>query len=210
VGATRPVYGGNAVARIVFGPADPQVVTIRPSAFEPMEPDPGRSGEVENFSPGLDDSQIRVRTIETVKEASEGVRLADADIVVSGGRGLGGAEPFKQLEELARLLGGAVGASRAACDAGWLDYSHQVGLTGKSIAPDLYIAVGISGAKQHMTGCSRAKFLVAINTDEEANIFKEATLGVIGDWSKVFPAFMDEVKKLQAASRNVAGEGDGS
>ena len=206
VGATRPVYGGNAVAKIVFGPGDPQVATVRPNAIEPMTPDPGRSGEVKNFSPGLDDSVIQVRTIETVKEASEGVRLEDANIVVSGGRGLGGPEPFKQLEELARLLGGAVGASRAACDAGWLDYSHQVGLTGKSIAPDLYLAVGISGANQHMTGCSRAKNLVAINMDEEANIFNEATLGVVGDWSKVFPAFMDEVKKLQAS----AGEGDGS
>ena len=198
VGATRPVYGGNAVAKIVFGPGDPQVVTVRPNAFEPLEPDPSRSGEIENLSPGLDDSVIQVRTIETVMEVSEGVRLEDASIVVSGGRGLGGPEPFRQLEELAMVLGGAMGASRAACDAGWLDYSHQVGLTGKSIAPELYIAIGISGASQHMTGCSRAKNLVAINTDAQANAFKEATLGVVGDWSKVLPAFMDEVKKLKA------------
>ena len=111
---------------------------------------------------------------------------------------LAAPEPFKQLEELARVLGGAMAASRAACDAGWLDYSHQVGLTGKSIAPELYIAIGISGASQHMTGCARAKNLVAINTDAEANAFKEATLGVVGDWSKVLPAFMDEVIKLKA------------
>ena len=206
MGAIRPVYGGNAVARIGFGPGDPQVVTLRPGAIEPAEPDPSRSGEVENFSPCLDESVIQVRTIETVQEASDGVRLQDASVVVSGGRGLGGPEPFKHLEELARLLGGAVGASRAACDAGWLEYSHQVGLTGKSIAPDLYIAVGISGASQHMTGCSRAKTLVAINTDEEANVFKEATLGVVGDWSKVLPALVDEVKKLKGV-QDRAGHG---
>ena len=199
VGATRPVYGGNAVAKILFGPGDPQIITLRPNAFEPLDPDPSRSGEIESFSPGLDDSVIQVRTIETVKEVSEGVRLEDARIVVSGGRGLGGPEPFKLLEELARMLGGAMGASRAACDAGWLDYSHQVGLTGKSITPELYIAIGISGASQHMTGCSRAKNLVAINTDEEANAFKQATLGVVGDWAKVLPAFMDEVKKIKAS-----------
>ena len=100
---------------------------------------------------------------------------------------------------MANVLDGALGASRAACDAGWLDHSHQVGLTGKTIAPDLYITVGISGASQHMAGCSGAKNLVAINRDEEANIFKDATLGVVGDWAKVFPAFMDQVKKLQAS-----------
>ena len=199
VGATRPVYGGNAVAKIVFGPGDPQVLTMRPRAVEPLEADSGRSGDVESFSPGIDASDVKVKVLDTVQEEAQGVRLEDANIVVSGGRGLGGPDPFNQLEELAGVLDGALGASRAACDAGWLDHSHQVGLTGKTIAPDLYITVGISGASQHMAGCSGAKNLVAINRDEEANIFKDATLGVVGDWAKVFPAFMDQVKKLKAS-----------
>ena len=199
VGATRPVYGGNAVAKIVFGPGDLQVLTMRPRAVEPMPADEGRNGEVESFSPGIDASDIKVKVLDTVQEESQGVRLEDASIVVSGGRGLGGPGPFNQLKELSTVLEGALGASRAACDAGWLDHSHQVGLTGKTIAPDLYITVGISGASQHMAGCSGAKNLVAINRDEEANIFKDATLGVVGDWAKVFPAFMEQVKKLKAS-----------
>ena len=199
VGATRPVYGGNAVAKVLFGTGDPQVLTMRPRAVEPLAADSGRTGDVESFSPGIDDSDVKVKVLDTVQEEAQGVRLEDASIVVSGGRGLGGPDPFNQLEELAGILDGALGASRAACDAGWLDHSHQVGLTGKTIAPDLYITVGISGASQHMAGCSGAKNLVAINRDEEANIFKDATLGVVGDWAKVFPAFMDQVKKLKAS-----------
>ena len=199
VGATRPVYGGNAVAKITFGPGDPQVLTMRPRAVEPLPADAGRGGDVESFSPGLDASDVKVKVLDTVQEEAQGVRLEDASVVIGGGRGLGGPDPFNQLQDLADVLGGALGASRAACDAGWLDHSHQVGLTGKTIAPDLYITVGISGASQHMAGCSGSKNLVAINRDEEANIFKDATLGVVGDWAKVFPAFVDEVKKLKAS-----------
>jgi len=117
-------------------------------------------------------------------------------VVVSGGRGLGGPEPFAQLGELADLLGGAVGASRAACDAGWVDYSHQVGLTGKTITPSVYITVGISGASQHMAGCSGAKNIVAVNRDREANMFKEASYGVVGDWEKILSAFIETVREL--------------
>ena len=114
-------------------------------------------------------------------------------MVVSGGRGLGGPEPFKQLEELAAILGGAVGASRAACDAGWIDHSHQVGLTGKSVSPRLYLSFGISGASQHMAGCSSSRNIVAVNTDAGASIFGDARFGVVGDWEKVLPAFMAAV-----------------
>ena len=122
--------------------------------------------------------------------------MEDARIVISGGRGLGGPAPFKQLEDLAGLLGGATGASRAACDAGWIPSSYQVGLTGKTITPDLYITVGISGASQHMAGCSGAKTIVAINKDAEANIFKDSTFGVVGDWKEILSGFIDQVRKM--------------
>jgi electron transfer flavoprotein alpha subunit len=134
----------------------------------------------------------------TVAEAREGVRLEDANFVVSGGRGLGGPEPFSVLADLANALGGAVGASRAACDAGWIDHSHQVGLTGKSVSPDVYIAIGISGASQHMAGCSSSRAIVAINKDGDSNIFKEARFGIVGDWEKVLPSFLATVRELKA------------
>jgi electron transfer flavoprotein alpha subunit len=192
----RPVYGGNAVATATFGEGDPQFVILRAKAYEPLEPDPSREGQITRLDVDLEPSMIRVRHIETVESAGEGVRLEDAAVVVSGGRGLGGPEPFEKLEELAGLLGGAVGASRAACDAGWVDYSHQVGLTGKTITPKVYITVGISGASQHMAGCSGAKNIVAVNRDREANMFKEASYGVVGDWEKVLPAFIETVREL--------------
>ena len=134
--------------------------------------------------------------VETVVEESEGIPLEQADIVVSGGRGLGGSEPFDNLRELCGLLGAALGASRAACDAGWIDHSHQVGLTGKNISPTTYITVGISGASQHMAGCSSARNIVAIDKDPEANIFSHARYGVVGDWAKVLPAFTAAVAEL--------------
>ena len=139
---------------------------------------------------------MRTKTLERVEAKAEGVRLEDARVVVSGGRGLGGPEPFEQLQQLAEMLGGAVGASRAACDAGWVPASYQVGLTGKTVTPDLYIAIGISGASQHMAGCGNARTLVAINKDSGANIFKEARFGVVGDWRKTLPAFMEQLHEL--------------
>ena len=194
--ASRPVYGGNAVSVVTFPDEDPQVVVVRAKVYEPLEADPGRSGGVESFAADLDPSVVRSKVVETVRQEAEGVRLEDASIVVGGGRGLGGPEPFETLQELADLLGGAMGASRAACDAGWLDHSYQIGLTGKTITPELYITVGISGASQHMAGCSSAKNLVAINKDGEANIFKEARYGVVGDWTKVLPSLMETIREL--------------
>ena len=193
--ANRPVYGGNAVA-VVSCNQTPQVAAVRPKVYVPLEPDASRQGEVVSFPVDLDDSIVRSRVIEVVKEEAEGVKLEDATIVVSGGRGLGGPEPFAQLEELAKLLGGAVGASRAAVDSGWVPASYQVGLTGKTITPDLYITIAISGASQHMAGCSGSKAIVAINKDAEANIFKEARYGVIGDWEKVLAAMTETVREL--------------
>ena len=193
--ANRPVYGGNAVA-VISCNQTPQVAAIRPKVYMPLEPDSSRQGVVVSFPVDLDASMARSRVIEVVKEEAEGVKLEDASIVVSGGRGLGGPEPFAQLEELATLLGGAVGASRAAVDSGWVPANYQVGLTGKTITPDLYITVAISGASQHMAGCSGSKAIVAINKDAEANIFKEARYGVVGDWEKVLAAMTETVREL--------------
>lgn len=194
--ATRPVYGGNALATVTFPDADPQVVIVRAKVFEPLESDSSRTGEVIEIQPQLAPTDVKSRVIETVKRESSGVRLEDASVVIGGGRGLGGPDPFEMLEELAQLLGGAVGASRAVCDAGWLDHSYQVGLTGKTITPDLYITIGISGASQHMAGCSAAKHIVAINRDADANILKSSNFAVVGDWKNILPSFVETVREL--------------
>ncbi len=194
---TKPVYGGNAQA-VFTSETDPQMVTIRTKAMTPLEPDTSRKGEVINIDAGLEASAIRTKVLDKVVEEVEGIRLEDAQAVVSGGRGIGSVEGFKQLEELAKLLKGAMGASRPPCDNGWVPDTLQVGLTGKIIAPELYIAVAISGSSQHMSGCSGSKNIIAINKDAEANIFREARFGIVGDWKKVLPAFTEKVKELLA------------
>ena len=192
---TKPVYGGNAQAVIVTE-TDPQIVTIRTKAFIALTPDASRKGEVINSSLGLDASVIKARIINRVVEEVAGIKLEDAAVVVAGGRGIGSVDGFKQLDELAKLLKGAVGASRPACDNNWISDTAQVGLTGKIIAPEVYIAVAISGSSQHMSGCSGAKTIVAINKDKEANIFRHARYGVVGDWKKVLPVFIQKLKEL--------------
>ncbi|MFC1928086.1 electron transfer flavoprotein subunit alpha/FixB family protein [Chloroflexota bacterium] len=194
---TKPVYGGNAQATFTYD-SDPQIATVRAKVMSPQERDTSRKGEVITVEAGLDPSAIRTKVLEKVKEEVEGVKLEDAPVVISGGRGIGGAEGFQQLAEMAKLLKGAVGSSRPACDNGWVPDTSQVGLTGKIVTPDLYIAVAISGSSQHMAGCSSSKTIVGINKDAEANIFKEARYGVVGDWKKVFPAFVEKVKELLA------------
>jgi electron transfer flavoprotein alpha subunit len=194
---TKPVYGGNAQA--VFTTAtDPQVVTIRTKAFSALEPDASRKGEVVSLPVELAASAVKAKITGRVVEEVAGIKLEDAQVIVAGGRGIGGIEGFKQLEDLAKILKGAVGASRPACDNNWIADTAQVGLTGKIIAPELYIAVAISGSSQHMSGCSGSKTIVAINKDKEANIFKHARYGVVGDWKKVLPAFIQKVKELTA------------
>ena len=193
--ANRPVYGGSAVA-VISCNYTPQIAAVRPKVYEPLEPDDTRLGEIISFPVELDADTRGSQVVEVVKEEAAGIKLEDAHTVVSGGRGLGGPEPFAQLEELAKLLGGAVGASRAAVDSGWVPPSYQVGLTGKTITPDLYITVAISGASQHMAGCSSSKVIVAINKDAEANIFKDARYGVVGDWEKVLPALTETIREL--------------
>ncbi len=194
---TKPVYGGNALG-IFTTDANPQIATARVKTMSPLEPDTSKKGEVITIEAALEPSAISTKFIESVPEEVEGVKLEDADIVVSGGRGIGGPDGFKELEKLAKLMKGAVGASRPPCDNGWVPAGLQVGLTGKIIAPNLYIAVAISGSSQHMSGCSGAKTIVAINKDPESNIVKQARYAVIGDWKKVMPAFTEKVKELLA------------
>ncbi len=193
--ALRPVYGGNFLARVRCA-ASPQIAVLRSQAYEPLAPDPSRQGEVVAVPVTLDASQPRVRVARRVRHEHPGVSLTEARVVISGGRGLGGPEPFRDLEELAGMLRAAVGASRAAVDAGWVPGHWQVGLTGTTVTPELYLAVGISGASQHMAGCSGAKVIVAINTDAEAPIFREARYGVVADWRAVLPALMEAVRGL--------------
>ncbi len=194
---TRPVYGGNAQA-IFTCESYPQIATVRAKAMSPLERDASRQGEVITIEAGLDPSAIKTKVLEKVAEEVTGIKLEDAEVVVSGGRGIGSAEGFKQLEELAKMLKGAVGATRPPCDNDWVPDGWQVGLTGKIVTPDLYIAVALSGSSQHMSGCSGSKNIVAINKDPEANIFKQAHFGIVGDWKKVLPSFTGKVKELLA------------
>jgi electron transfer flavoprotein alpha subunit len=194
---TKPVYGGNAQA-IFTCESYPQMATVRAKAMTPLERDESRRGEVITIKASLDRQTIRTKVLEKVVEEVAGIKLEDAEVVVGGGRGIGSADGFKQLEELAKILSGAVGASRPPCDNGWVPNSYQVGLTGKIIAPGLYIAVALSGASQHMAGCSGAKNIVAINKDPEANIFKQARFGVVADWKAVLPAFTSKLRELLA------------
>jgi electron transfer flavoprotein alpha subunit len=194
---TKPVYGGNARA-IFTSESLPQIATVRAKAMTPLAKDDSRKGDVVTVDAGLDASAIRTKVLETVVEEVEGIKLEDADIIVTGGRGIGGPEGFQELEELAKLLKAAVGASRPPCDNGWVPDTIQVGLTGKIVSPDLYIAIALSGSSQHLAGCSGSKNIVAVNRDPEANIFKEASYGVVGDWKKIIPAFTEKVKELLA------------
>src|SRR5579859_7004872 len=192
---TKPVFGGSAIAEFSIS-STPKVVTLRPRAFESAEPPTPREAQVEALS--VPDADSGVEVLEEIREqATTGPRLKDAKVIVSGGRGLGGPENWHVVEELAQLLGGAVGATRAVTDAGWVPPSHQVGLTGATVAPDLYITIGISGAVQHIAGISGARNVVAINRDGDANIFKYARYGVVGDWKQVVPAFTQRLKELR-------------
>jgi electron transfer flavoprotein alpha subunit len=198
---TKPVYGGNAQSVIVTE-TDPQVVTIRTKAFSALAPDASRKGEsISLLSPdeAALTTAVKTRITQKVVEDVAGIKIEDARVVVAGGRGIGSAEGFKQLEELAKLLKGAVGASRPPCDNNWIPDTAQVGLTGKIIAPEVYFAIAISGSSQHMSGCSGSKTIIAINKDKEANIFRQARFGVVGDWKKVLPAFTQKIKELVSA-----------
>jgi electron transfer flavoprotein alpha subunit len=191
--ATRPVYAGKLMSGL-YADAAPVLISLRSRAFVAAERDEGRTGEVAQVEPALAAAEIGVEVLSL--DAAEGeVSLTDAGIIVSGGRGVGGPEGYEPIRQLAEALGAALGASRAAVDAGWIPYAHQVGQTGKTVSPDLYIACGISGAIQHLAGMRTSKVIVAINKDPEAPIFKLAQYGVVGDLFKVVPALTEELKK---------------
>jgi electron transfer flavoprotein alpha subunit len=191
----RPVYGGN-VRGVFVSDEHPQMATVRAKTMSPAERDMSRNGEVIEVSVRVDPARVRTRVVQRVKEDVAGVKLEDAPTVVTGGRGVGGPEGFEQLAELAKLLKGAVGATRPVIDSGWVPSTAQIGLTGKVVAPDVYFAVALSGSTQHMAGCSGSKHIIAINRDPEANVFDEAEFGIVGDWKKALPAFVEKVREL--------------
>ncbi len=194
--ATRPVFGGNALATVVIKSARPQMATIRPKTMPAAQRDVNRKGEIIPLDVPTDASAVKVKLVEEVLEKAEGIKLEDAQVVVSGGKGIGNSENFKMLWELARILDGAVGGTRAACEQGWLPMMRQVGQTGKIVSPKLYFAIALSGAMQHISGCSGSKCIVAINKDPDANIFKVAHYGIVGDYKEAVPGLIDKFKDL--------------
>ncbi|AST97059.1 electron transfer flavoprotein subunit alpha/FixB family protein [Shouchella clausii] len=191
---TRPIYSGKAFEKRKAIDEGPYIVTIRPNNIAALAKEESASGEVETLSVDIHDLRTIVKDV--VKKATGGVDLSEANIIVAGGRGVKSADGFKPLQELADLLGGAVGASRGACDAEYCDYSLQIGQTGKVVTPDLYIAVGLSGAIQHLAGMSNSKVIVAINKDPEAPIFEVADYGIVGDLFEIVPLLTEELKAV--------------
>ena len=179
--STRPVFSGNANATMMSKTARPQMATVRPKTLPPAERNDSHQGQIIPIEDKVDPATLKLKVVERIKEEVEGVKLEDAEVVVSGGRGIGNKQNFEMVRELARVLGGAVGATRPACDEGWTPVTLQVGQSGKVVSPKVYIAVALSGAMSHITGCLGSKCIVAINKDKDANIFNVATFGIVGD-----------------------------
>jgi len=192
---TRPTFGGNIMATIICEVRRPQMSTVRPRVFKKNTPDKTRKGQIIKVDFNNEGVTSRTKLISFVEDLTERVKLEDADIIVSGGRGLGKPENFQLIEELAEAMGAAVGSSRPPVDEGWIPYSHQVGQTGKTVCPKLYIACGISGAVQHLAGMQTTDMIVAINDDPNAPIFEVATYGIVGDLFKVVPMLTEKLKE---------------
>ncbi|KYK26812.1 MAG: electron transfer flavoprotein subunit alpha [Candidatus Proteinoplasmatales archaeon SG8-5] len=191
---TRPAFGGNIMATIMCPRHRPQMSTVRPGIMKALEPDTSRQGEVVAFDPGLTEADAMTRLIEIVKERKQVANLEEAKFIVSGGRGVGGEEGFKTIRALADVIGAEVGGSRVAVEKGWIAKDHQVGQTGKTVRPRLYIACGISGSIQHRAGMQTSEFIVAINKDPGAQIFTVADIGIVGDLFEVIPVLIEELK----------------
>ncbi|MBN1227251.1 MAG: electron transfer flavoprotein subunit alpha/FixB family protein [Deltaproteobacteria bacterium] len=194
---TKPVYGGNAL-EVQLCESDPQIATVRRNMMAPLEKDNSRQGEIIKLAADIDWASVGTKLIDRREEMAAGIKLEDAKVIVTGGRGIGGPNGFIQLEELARVLKGAVGASRPPCSSKWVPDNLQIGITGKIVSPELYIAVGISGSTQHLSGCLESKVIVAINSDPESDIFKVSHYGIVADWKRALPVFTMELKELLA------------
>src|SRR3989338_1160674 len=195
---TRPAFGGNIMATIISPNNRPQMATVRPKVFRRSDKKDGRMGKLIKFNPAINPEDLVVKLVEIIKYNSVKINLAEAEIIVSGGRGIQEAKNFKLIEDLAKVLGGAVGASRATVDAGWISAHHQVGQTGKTVAPKLYIACGISGKIQHLVGMQGSDTIVAINKDPDAPIFKVATYGIVGDLFEYVPLLIRKLRELRS------------
>ena len=174
------------------------MATVRPKIMPPAERNDSRQGKVIPVEGKVDPSALKVKVVDRIKEEVEGIKLEDAEVVVAGGRGIGSAQNFGMLKELAGIMGGAIGATRPACDEGWAPVTLQVGQSGKVVSPKLYIAVALSGAMSHIAGCLGSKTIVAINKDKEANIFSVAHLGIVGDYKEVLPTLIAKLKELKS------------
>lgn len=194
---TRPAFGGNLMATIVCPKTRPQMSTVRPGVMQKREKVPGASGELFTIKPALEKNDIRTEIVDIVKSAKELVSLTDAEIICSGGRGLGSSTGFELMKKFADTVGGVVGSSRAAVDAGWIDHSHQVGQTGTTVKPKIYFACGISGAIQHLAGMQTSDIIIAINKDKNAPIFEVADYGIVGDLYKIIPLIIEEWDNLE-------------
>ncbi|WP_417900301.1 electron transfer flavoprotein subunit alpha/FixB family protein [Bacillus haimaensis] len=193
--ASRPAFGGNIMATILCKKYRPQMATVRPKVMKALSPEAGRTGTLIEEHIDLKEEDIRTKVLEIVREANKKVRIDEADIVVAGGKGLGSAEGFKVIHELADTLGGVVGASRDVVEAGWVEHHHQVGQTGVTVTPKIYFAIGISGAIQHIVGMKNAGLIIAINKDPEAAIFQSCHYGIVGDAFEIIPLLVQEFKK---------------
>ena len=193
---TRPAFGGNTIATIACPDNRPQMATVRPGVMQKIDPIAGAKAEVIEYNPGFTPNNKYVEILDVVKELSDTVDIMDAKILVSGGRGVGSAENFKILQDLADVIGGTVSCSRAVVDNGWLPKELQVGQTGKTVRPNVYFAIGISGAIQHTAGMEESDIIVAINKDETAPIFDVADYGIVGDLNKIVPKLTEELKKV--------------